>query len=173
MLKSARKSTRGLPIIELNVVIAGRGNPTTIQYGKQILTDKQIEESVDKIKEAGGGGGGYQIVCLPMPPDESHSIVVDMTQDGVVMIADWGGEKNRSLKSKKWVNYVKFIHHLERAFIDRCVKYYPIDDELFERAYERCEENHGQGGCSAYVHSWIEKYIAKESFAVTFPALFH
>lgn len=149
-----RRSTRGLEQIEIPVVILGKGNPSQSSYNNQTLEFNEIKNVVDtKIKT------GYQIVCFPMPPDESHSIVVEVTELGV-KIVDWGGEENRKQKIPKWYNYTTFIKYLEQKY--KKVIYYPIDTDIDEIACERFYTNNGQGGCSEYVHNWINKHIVKE-----------
>jgi hypothetical protein len=158
---TSKKSTRSLPKENIRVVTLGRGNPAVPGYNKQTLTRCEIETFVnDKIRF------GYQIVCLPMPPDESHSFVVQLSKSGDVMISDFGGEKSRYIKSHKWKNYTTFIHLLEIKY--RHLKYYSLDLEISEISYKRYKANNGQGRCSEYVHYWIEKYIGKNEKAILF-----
>jgi len=148
-----RQSQRGLEPITIRVLTLGRGSPVIPTYNHQTLTEDDIEKFVeDKIKP------GYQIVVLPMPPDESHSIIVQLTESGI-MIVDWGGEKNRRQKIKKWKNYTTFINHLQALYP---VSYYETDESIDNLACERSDANNGQGGCSEYVHEWIDKYIGQK-----------
>ena len=148
-----RQSQRGLPQITIRVVTLGRGSPVNPMYNDQTLTEHDINIFVEnRIKP------GYQIVVLPMPPNESHSILVELTETGV-MIVDWGGEKNRTQKIKKWQNYTTFINRLQAKYP---VSYYKTDNSINMMACERDHANNGQGGCSEYVHKWIEKYIGQE-----------
>lgn len=149
-----RQSQRGLPTITIRVVTLGNGSPANPTYNNQTLNKTDIEWVVaNKIKP------GYQIVCLPMPPNESHSIIVNVSELGV-MIVDWGGEINRTMRQPKWKNYTTFIKCLENTYGK--VRYYEIDEDIYGNACERYETNHGQGGCSQYVHNWIHKYIGKQ-----------
>lgn len=149
-----RQSQRGLPQIRIRVVTLGSGSPVNPTYNDQTLTEKYIKEFVaNRIKP------GYQIVVLPMPPNESHSILVELTETGVIIV-DWGGEINRTQKIKKWKNYTTFIKCLETTY--DIVSYYETDESINTMACERSDANRGQGGCSQYVHKWIEKYIGQE-----------
>lgn len=151
---TARKSQRGLETINIPVVTLGRGTPAQLSYGNQIVSKEVIKEFVaNKIKT------GYQIVCLPMPPNESHSIIVEVSRLGVKVV-DWGGEQNRRAKGTKWQNYTVFVNYLETKY--GRVSYYPLDKSIYQIAYKRYKTNHGQGGCSEYVHNWINKYIGEE-----------
>ena len=162
--ESSRRSPRGLEIEPINVVTLGRGSPESGSYNNQTLIKSKIKEFVEnKIKP------GYQIVCFPMPPDESHSIFVKFDPCIGIMISEWGGEENRKPRKtkkdkKKWYNYITFIECLEDTYGE--VSYYPVDEEINQIAYKRCEENHGQGGCSEYVHSWLDKHICKGKKAI-------
>lgn len=148
-----RQSQRGLPQIRIRVVTLGSGSPVNPTYNDQTLTEKYIKEFVaNRIKP------GYQIVVLPMPPYESHSILVELTETGVIIV-DGGGEINRRLTEKKWKNYTTFIKCLETTY--NIVSYYKTDKSIDTMACERHDANRGQGGCSQYVHKWIEKYIGQ------------
>lgn len=57
-----------------------------------------------------------------------------------------------------WRLYSKLIHGLEAKFPEFELQYYPIDQELYDSAHEKCERVNG-GGCSEYVYSWIAKYL--------------
>jgi hypothetical protein len=109
-----RKSQRGLPAITMRVVTLGNGDPTTARYNNQKLNNEDIKTFIEnKIKP------GCQIVRLPIPPDESHSIIVEVFSDlGAsnvgAMIVDWGGESTRHIKTNKWNNYTTFINCLEK-----------------------------------------------------------
>lgn len=152
---SIRRSQRGKPTIEIPVLTLGIGSPVNPTYNNQVLADIEIQSFVEnQIKP------GYQIVCLPMPPDQSHSIVVHVLNKKNVMIVDWGGAENRNKKQKKWVNYTNFIKCLEKIYGK--VSYYEIDNDIYGIACQRYDTNNGQGGCSEYVHNWINKYIGKE-----------
>jgi hypothetical protein len=148
-----KRSKRGMPTEYIRVLTLGIGNPAVPTYSNQFLSDDVIDKFVVEKIEV-----GYQIVCLPMPPDESHSIVVHRTDNGV-MISDWGGANNRSIKSNKWQNYTTFVRLLEEKY--ESVNYYEVDSEIDGIACKRHEANNGQGGCSQYVDKWIEKYIGK------------
>ncbi len=149
-----RRSQRGLPTIEIPVVTLGTGSPVNNTYNNQTLDEEQIKSVVnEKIKI------GYQIVSLPMPPDQSHSIIVEVSELGV-MIIDWGGEGNRMMDSPKWENYTRFIQLLENKYGN--IRYAEIDKDIYKKAYNRHKTNRGQGGCSEYVHNWINKYIGEE-----------
>jgi hypothetical protein len=164
--ESSRRSPRGLEIEAISVVNLGRGSPESPSYNDQTLSESQIKKFVEtKIKP------GYQIVCFPMPPDESHSIVVELVPYVGAMISDWGGEKNRQPKrsakdKKKWHNYIAFIKYLEETY--GAVSYYPVDEAIDQIACKRYETNHGQGGCSEYVHNWINVHIGKGKKAILF-----
>jgi len=155
-----RKSQRGLPAITMRVVTLGNGDPATATYNNQKLNNADIKTFIEnKIKP------GCQIVRLPIPPDESHSIIVEVFSDlGAsnvgAMIVDWGGESTRHIKTNKWKNYTTFINCLEKKYGK--VGYHEIDEGSYETACQRYETNHGQGGCSQYVENWIYKYIGKE-----------
>lgn len=162
-----RKSKRGLETENIPVLIVGNGNPTQPTYSKQSLSEDYIMKFV--MKEI---NTGYQIVCLPMPPVESHSIIVHVS-DSNVKIVDWGGENARLPKvikksgkidedaTFKWQNYVTFVNCLEKKY-DTKVSYYPVEEDLYQVACDRYKKNDGQGGCSEYVHNWINKHIGEE-----------
>jgi len=148
-----RKSSRNLPEENINVVIMGKGDPTQSTYNNQELTIQEIEDIVNnKIKRVN------QIVILPMPPNESHSILVMVTKSDV-KIVDWGGETNRNQKSPQWKNYINFIKELEKKYGKENVTYEPNDPESNILACKRHSDNNGQGGCSEYVHNWIDRHI--------------
>ena len=163
---SSRRSQRGLKKEEIRVVNLGRGSPESPSYNDQTLSESEIKKFVEnKIKP------GYQVVCFPMPPDESHSIVLELVPGVGSMITDWGGEETRKPQKtkglkKKWHNYVSFIKCLEKTY--GTVSYHPVDKEIDKIANERCETNHGQGGCSEYVDNWIKVYIGKGENAILF-----
>lgn len=149
-----RKSTRGLPTEILPVVILGKGDPTSYSYNDQILDEFYIKNIVDeKIKP------GYQLVTFPMPPSESHSIIVNVS-DSIVKIVGWNGQNGRTTTDPKWINYKNFINYLEETY--GTSTYYPIDDDIKEEAVVRYNNNNGQGGCSEYVHRWIERYLGED-----------
>jgi hypothetical protein len=159
--ETTRKSSRGLPSIEIRTLYLGAGTPVIPGYNKQILTKEYIEQFIaDKIKP------GLQLVCLPMPsisskPSESHSILVEVNESNTeVMIVDWAGETAENTKNKEWRNYTKFIKCLREKY--GTLNYYEIDNDVYESAMVRCIANNMQGGCSQYVHNWIKKHIAKE-----------
>jgi hypothetical protein len=156
-ISSIRRSQRGKPTIEMPVLTLGIGSPVNPTYNNQVLADIEIKTFVEnQIKP------GYQIVCLPMPPDQSHSIIAHVLDDNSVMIVDWGGAENRNKKRIKWKNYTRFIKYLEIKYGKDKVRYYPIDNDIYGIACQRYDTNNGQGGCSEYVHNWINKYIGQE-----------
>jgi len=163
---SSRRSQRGLETQEVRVVNLGKGSPESPSYNDQTLSESEIQKFVkNKIKP------GYQVVCFPMPPDESHSIVLELVPGIGSMITDWAGEETRKPQKtkglkKKWHNYVNFIKFLEETY--GTVNYHPVDKEIDKIANERCETNHGQGGCSEYVHNWINVHIGKGKKAILF-----
>jgi hypothetical protein len=161
---SRKPSTRGLPIEILPVVILGKGDPTSYSYNDQILDEFYIKNIVDeKIKP------GYQLVTFPMPPSESHSIIVNVS-DSIVKIVDWNGQNGRTTTEPKWINYKKFIDYLEEKY--GTLTYYPIDGDSKDAADCRYNKNNGQGGCSEYVHTWIEKYIGENGKKAVLPTPF-
>ena len=161
--KQVRKSRRGLPEEKINVLVMGTGGPTKYTYNDQTLTPKYIEDFVDNQIDIGN-----QIVILPMPPNESHSILVMVTKSGV-KIVDWGGETNRNQKSPKWKNYKNFIDKLEKTYGKENVTYEPNEPESNILACKRHTDNNGQGGCSEYVHNWINTHIGNgKSIIFTF-----
>ena len=158
--KQVRKSRRGLIEENINVVVMGKGDPTKSTYNEQKLTPNVIEGLVNnQIKK------GNQIVILPMPPNESHYILVMVTKSGV-KIVDWGGETNRNQKSPQWKNYKNFIAQLEIKYGKENVTYEPNDPESNILACKRHSDNNGQGGCSEYVHNWIDRHIGKEKSTI-------
>ncbi len=160
-----KRPRRGEPTENIRVLILGTGNPAIPTYSKQKLSDDTIKEFIDEKIEV-----GYQIVCLPMPPDESHSIVVKLNDnDNSIMIADWGGKENRFITNKKWKNYTTFIRLLEDKY--RSVTYYDVDPDIAEIACKRYKDNNGQGGCSQYVDKWIEKYIGKGEKTILYESI--
>jgi hypothetical protein len=162
-VKSVRHSQRlaYTDIEEIPVLILGSGGPEQPTYGNQVLTESVIKKFVDENIIV-----GYQIVCLPMPPDESHSIVVNLVPRSGVKIVDWGGEANQTEKDAKWKNYTKFINYLKKKY--KTLSYEPIDPDIDKIADDRCEINHGQGGCSEYVHNWLKKHFHEENKGVIF-----
>jgi hypothetical protein len=165
---SRKPSTRGLPIEILPVVILGKGDPTSYSYNNQILDELYIKNIVDeKIKP------GYQLVTFPMPPSESHSIIVNVivnVSDSIVKIVDWNGQNGRTTTEPKWINYKKFIDYLEEKY--GTLTYYRIDDDIKDAAICRYNKNNGQGGCSEYVHTWIEKFIGENGKKAVLPTPF-
>ena len=138
----------------------GNGDPTKSTYNNQKLAPKYIEDFVNNQIKIGN-----QIVILPMPPNESHSILVTVTKSGV-KIVDWGGEANRIQKSEKWKNYKNFIAQLETKYGKKKVTYEPDDPESNILACKRHTDNNGQGGCSEYVHNWIDTHIGKKKSTI-------
>jgi len=162
-VKSVRHSQRlaYTDVKEIPVLTLGTGSSEQPNYGNQKLDEYVIKKFIDENIKT-----GHQIVCLPMPPDESHSIVVNLASKSSVKIVDWGGEINRKNKGAKWKNYTTFIKKLEEKYGK--VSYEPNDPVINEMANERCEINHGQGGCSEYVHNWLKQHFNKENRAVIF-----
>jgi len=160
-----RKSKRGLDAVYLPVLTLGKGDPAVPTYNDQMLTkDVIIEFIANKIKP------GYQIVTLPMPPVESHSIIVHVS-DSIVKIVDWGGENARlpklneegkidKVETIKWKNYVTFVNCLEEKY-DTNVSYYPVEEDIDQMACDREKKNHGQGGCSEYVDNWAKRFLGE------------
>lgn len=192
--KIIRSSERGLPTLTIPVIYLGKGDPTTASYNNQNFGDEDkkdiIPQAVEKIQL------GYQIVCIPMPPHESHSIIVNMVSDNSVKIVDWGGnqiEKQDEIKNrineiinekqekiskkklekledeqeklekivKKWYNYTTFINSLKSKFVR--LEYEPKDEDADIQACIRYNTNKGQGGCSEYVHNWLELHVGKDN----------
>tara|TARA_B110000285_G_scaffold73206_1_gene84401 strand:+ start:797 stop:1435 length:639 start_codon:yes stop_codon:yes gene_type:complete len=151
-----RRSTRGMQTITIPVLSIGTGNPAMgASYNNQYLEENDIEKFVKKRIN-----NGYQLVTIPMPPHESHSILVNIggtTQNLHVLIVDWGGEANRNNKTKKWKNYNQLISYLEKVY--GRVEYFQPDPEIDDIASCYHDNNNGQGGCSTYVHKWVDKYI--------------
>jgi len=174
---TVRKSTRGKQIEWIPSLTLGLGSPANEGYNKQLLTEDVIQKFVnEKLKE------GYQQVAMPMPPDESHSIIVYVEKvkvdgekvevDGeksIVKIVDWGGIKNKTRKElkiyptindghifNKWFNYTTFIKCLEKKY---SVEYVEIDEEedIYTQAYNRYEK--GLGGCSEYLDGWVKQNL--------------
>ena len=153
-LLATRRSQRSLPPRTIPVLTLGNGSPAIPTYNNQMIEPADIESFVkNKINI------GYQIVCLPIPPDESHSIIVERLISGV-KIVDWGGEETRRITIPKWKNYKTLIDCLEKNYGK--IEYYDKDESIHARACIRSNTNHGQGGCSQYVHNWIEKYIGED-----------
>lgn len=104
-----------------------------------------------------------QIINLPTPP-ERHAIFVNVISPDLVMISDWGGNKNRKLKDKTWKYYHMFITCLEKKYTN--LRYYPVDKDLSEKAWEKhkkCEH----GGCSEYLDLWLNKNYTEERGYIT------
>jgi len=171
MTGGTRKSTRGKPITWIPSLTLGTGSPANFQtYNKQLLTKKDIKDFVEKkIKE------GYQQVAMPMPPDESHSIIVHVVEvDGeksIVKIVDWGGKKNKTRKEPKtdptinggkkfdkWFNYTTFIKCLEENYKVK-VEYVEInhEEDIYKNAI--CRYERGRGGCSEYLDGWVKQNL--------------
>lgn len=157
---SVRQYIREGKIQEIHIPTAtlGVGDPTRTTYGRQQLTMDVIETFVhEKIKP------GYNIVCLPTPPDDSHTIVVHITDDNRIMIVNWDGEIDRTTINKtkankmKWKNYFMLIDCLTRVYGD--ITYYEVDESVYALALQRHERNNGQGGCSEYVEQWLKKHV--------------
>lgn len=159
-----RKSKRGLDAVYLPVLTLGKGDPSVPTYNDQMLSkDVIIEFIANKIKP------GYQIVTFPMPPVESHSIIVHVS-DSFVKIVDKNGESSRLpklIKKKidedatiKWKNYVTFVNCLEQKY-DTKVSYYPVEEDIHQMACDREKKNDGQGGCSEYVDNWAKRHLGE------------
>jgi len=167
-----KKSKKGIMV---KVRSLGNSEPASDSYGKRKFTKEQISTFVSHLED------GIQIVSLPTPP-QSHSIVVNIVDTATgkkVMIADWGGEKNRYLgkdtfaktgKRKtigkpQWQIYSMLIDALEEQ--RGSVEYYPVDDEIYAEAAEKHETCSGQGGCSHYMFEWIDKHLIKKEDGYT------
>ena len=168
-----RKSTRNsaLPIItQLNIGTPGPGY--TASNTRTEFKKSEIVELKEKI--ALMNDGPYTI-SIPIPP-QRHAILINIdTAAKQIRVCDWAGEKNRYFGDKQIVNktgklvknpkyiptwqlYSELIHGLEAKFPEFAVEYYPIDQELYEVADEKCKIANG-GGCSEYVYSWIAKHL--------------
>lgn len=191
--KIIKRSKRGLPTLTIPVIYLGKGTPITQKYNKQNFGDKGkehfISEGLEKIKP------GYQIVCIPMPPHESHSIIVNRGVNDSIKIVEWGGnqmkrqdeikdrineiikEKQKKISKKnlkeleeeqaeleetvkKWYNYTLFINSLISKFGE--VEYEPKDEAADIQACIRFDTDNGHGGCSEYVHNWLELHLGKD-----------
>lgn len=103
-----------------------------------------------------------QIVSLPVPP-ERHAFLVDIKEDAI-WISDWGGSKNLNLYNKKkkenlnWENYSTFMKLVRQKYNKKPIKYYDVDEILFENSLEHHETCNNSGGCSHYIYKWVEKY---------------
>lgn len=178
---SQRQSKRGKPTIIIPVRTLGTGQPTTSGYGHQELDEDTIREFVNNTI-----GSGPQVVSLPTPP-ESHSIFVNVDENNNVMISDWGGKKNRMLginppiqtskkgkkgkkgnKSKDFVEELKLYNQFRQySILINCleekynnVSYYPVDHTIYDIANIKHNACNGQGGCSTYMHLWIDKHYS-------------
>jgi hypothetical protein len=105
------------------------------------VSDKKLQKFVEnEIQD------GPQIVSIPMPPYR-HAFFIDVRQDKI-MISDW--EEITSSPSQ----YSDVIKLVEQKY-NRKVEYYPIDEKLLIDAKIHNDE-HGGGGCSYYIFSWIQ-----------------
>lgn len=155
------KKSKGIPIIVRSL---GNSEPTSDSYGKRIFTQDQIKTFVDNFTD------GAQTVSLPTYP-QSHSILVniEVQEDDTkkVMIVDWGGRKNWGLgkdknkkkrnQYKKWHYYTMLLDAINEKYGP--VEYYVIDKVLYLKALFKHDNNNGQGGCSEYLFSWIDKHL--------------
>ena len=89
---------------------------------------------------------GPQVVSIPMPPYR-HAFFIDVQQDKI-MISDWKGIKS-------FENQYSDIIKLLREKYNKNIEYYPVDDNLLMDAKIHNHE-HGGGGCSYYIFSWIK-----------------
>jgi hypothetical protein len=89
---------------------------------------------------------GPQVVSIPMPPYR-HAFFIDVQQDKI-MISDWKGIKS-------FENHYSDIIKLLREKYNKNIEYYPVDDNLLMDAKIHNHE-HGGGGCSYYIFSWIK-----------------
>ena len=154
-LKRIFRSSSSITIRDITL---GRGEPTSPVYGNQDLSEDQIKEFVEKKIQI-----GYQKVNIPMPPDEGHNIMVELTSSGNVKILEWNNEtdvlKHRTKPGdkRKWNNYMTLIKILTEKYGK--VIFYEVDKEIDQHAQCRHDTNNGQGGCSEYVDLWIKKHI--------------
>lgn len=106
-----------------------------------------------------------QIISLPIPPSRHAFLVHVKTNEGKIMVSDWGGKTNktRGTKFKNWRQYSAFIKLLEQKY-QLPIEYYDVDIDIKERAeahhitYKNRREQQGSGGCSYYIFEWLDKY---------------
>lgn len=151
-----RKRKKIMPTLSLGTIPPGY--VSNIKFAK----DEELEDFINnEIKY------GPQIVSLPVPP-QRHAFLVDV-QKSKIMVSDWGGEENKELgteyisgkKNKQYIpafkQYSDFLTKLEDKY-NKNIEYYPIDDELHEKAYEFSKQCNDSGGCADYIYAWKKKY---------------
>ena len=145
-----RKSTRLSQSVPIEIV-------TYNLFEKNLPKKKQICDFVNNKMI------NLQIINLPTPP-ERHAIFVNIISPDLVMISDWGGNKNRNLKNETWKYYHIFIKCLEKKYTN--VEYYDVNEELSNIANEKHTKcNHG--GCSEYLDLWLNKIYTEGNEYIT------
>jgi len=160
-------------ILPIEALILGGGEPASDTYGSKIITSADIQALVNQIKV-----GEIYFITIPMPPGESHSIIVCRRPE-VVNIIDWNGgitesgiltrylgsDKKADKETKiKWSYYTNLINCLQKEF---CVpiRFLPVDTKsaIYEAAKSKCTITR-MGGCAEYNYGWLDTYVGRRNY---------
>ena len=150
--KSTRKSLRYDTRPKISTKDLGTGNRLVSKEAIEDFVNNKIRDDVP------------QVVSLPVP-HERHAFLVDIKEDAI-WISDWGGSKNLNLYNKEenensnWENYSTFMKLVSEKYNKKPIKYYDVDEILFENSLEHHETCNNSGGCSHYIYKWVEKHCS-------------
>jgi hypothetical protein len=110
---------------------------------------------------------GPQFVTVAVSP-KTHTILVNITNEKIYIV-DWNGKDVQTLGleyvngktnedyDEDWKNYSQAIQLIQEKYPEKNVEYYPVDEELYDKADKKAEAG-GGGGCAEYVYEWADRY---------------
>lgn len=117
-------------------------------------------------------------VTLPVPPF-THSFYISLLEPGKIMVADIGGQENlrkgllnystqrgRTVNNNKknydpkYTNYSNFFEKLKDKYPSKTIEYYPLDDELNQKARSNpIYLKYKTGACAEYLYDWLKEHV--------------
>jgi hypothetical protein len=152
-----RKRKTIIPMVEL-LSRAPKGYISNIPLLNEEDLRRKIKEEIKP---------GPQFVTVAVSP-KTHTILVNITNEKIYIV-DWNGEDVQHLGLKyidneanedydeNWKNYSQAIQLIQEKYGNRPVEYYPVDEELYDKADKKAEAG-GGGGCAEYVYEWADRY---------------
>lgn len=117
------------------------------------------------------------VVTLPVPP-YTHTFYISLLEKGKIMVSDIGGKDNaikgikkvpsrsgrteidNPLYQEKYINYSIFIQELQTKYPSKTIEYYPLDDELNQKARSNpIYLKYNTGACAEYLYDWLKKHV--------------
>lgn len=147
--ESVRKSSRFQPSV-LHIETHSLGELST----RINISEETILDFIDKNIKS----NEPVIVSLPISPERHAFLVVILTKQKKIMIADWFLRDIDKITDKNWVIYVKFMNMIKEKYSGYKIDFFPVDKQLHKCAKKHHTKNRGSGGCSYYIYKWIQKH---------------